>query len=72
MSEKDNDVAVVLKKWNAILRLEYGIEPEQLNDGEWAKLVAEYKYIEERRREIFRADLKTVLYELAAKIYGKK
>lgn len=72
MSEKDADVAVLLKKWNAILRIEYGINPEQINDEEWAQLVAEYQYIEERRREIFRADLKTVLYELAAKIYGKK
>lgn len=72
LSVDKQDVAGTIKKWNAILRKEYGITPEELNEDEWAQLVCEYQYIEERRRKMFKNDMKIVLYELAAKIYGKK
>ncbi len=63
-------MALELRKWNALLRRTYNIEPEELSEERWAELVCEYRFTEERQREIFRSDLKVVLYGLASELYG--
>lgn len=48
------------------------MDPEPLSTDQWAALVKEYGWIKKREREMFREDLKLVLYELANRLYGEK
>lgn len=57
-----------IEKFDAIIRLEYGIDPDSLTDDEWYKRVVEYRYVEQRRME----KLKEVLVEVVAMIFPKK
>jgi hypothetical protein len=60
-----------MAKWNALLRFHYRVDPDTLPDDEWAKLVQEYRYLNDRQNQEFQTNLKVVLYELASAIYGK-
>jgi len=53
------------------LRREYRVDPEQLSDSEWAKLVEEYRFCKRLDDERLQHNFKEALYEVAAAIFGK-
>ncbi|TWP23530.1 hypothetical protein ETU08_01760 [Apibacter muscae] len=73
------DKGFEFRKWNAILRLKYGIkDPDNLPLKDWAKLVEEYRYIYELEAEDRKAELETLeinikntLYHIVNTLYGK-
>lgn len=79
VDDSEESDSMFIRKWNAILRAEYGIIPEKLPLDVWAKMVEECRYVyeikrknEEYNRQSLEYSIKKTLYEIANAIYGKK
>jgi len=54
---------------NAILRREYGIDPETLENKKWFDLYAEYKYTEKQRYDLLVSANKQALAETINQLF---
>ena len=59
----------MISEVNAILRREYGINPETLKNKEWITLYAEYKYTEKERYDLLVAANKQAFVEIINQLF---
>ncbi|NLN26121.1 MAG: hypothetical protein GX163_10870 [Bacteroidetes bacterium] len=78
-------MATVSTEWNlnlggnirdAILRVQYGIDPQTLSDQDWAQRFQEWVYVRrmelEAQEAIMENAFRKVMYEVVNAVFGKK